>query len=130
MITLSRHESHRSFSPSSSPSSRLSALSTSSAERESEEQEVFEFEAFLDPLFFFEAAAEVAAALLSLELLLGVVSVVRGDRPLLPFSFLDLLVFLELPPPLPLPFLPALPLSLALAPPPPPPVVLPWKDAN
>ena len=107
----------------------MSALSTSSAERESEEQEVFEFEAFLERFFFFLEAAE-AAALLSLELLLGVVSVVRGDRPLLPFSFLDLLVFLELPPPLPLPFLPALPLSLALAPPPPPPVVLPWKDAN
>ena len=90
---------------------------------------MFEFEAFLERFFFFLEAAE-AAALLSLELLLGVVSVVMGDRPLLPFSFLDLLVFLELPPPLPLPFLPALPLSLALAPPPPPPVVLPWKDAN
>ena len=89
---------------------------------------MFELEAFLERFFFFFEAAE-AAALLSLELLLGVVSVVRGDL-LLPFSFLDLLVFLELPPPLPLPFLPALPLSLALAPPPPPPLVLPWKDAN
>ena len=86
---------------------------------------MFEFEAFLDRFFFFLEAAE-AAALLSLELLLGVVSVVRGDRLLLPFSFLGRLWFLELPPPLP--FLPALLLSLALAPP--PPEVLPWKDTN
>ena len=97
----------------------MSGLSTFSAERESEEQEVFEFEAFLDRFFFF---CFEAAALLSLELLLGVVTAVRGDRLLLPFSFLGWW-FLEPPP---LPFLPALPLSLVLA----PPVVLPCYETN